>query len=57
MLAALIGRPAFLAREKAPIDPHEASVPAEMIERVIATRNMRNCFAGKSEKPKQVISS
>lgn len=39
MLVRVIGRPAFLSlREKVPIDPHEASMPEEMIERVIATR-------------------
>ena len=58
MLVRVIGRPAFLSSvEKAPIDPHEALVPEEMIERVIATRNVRDCNACKSEKPKQVVNS
>jgi hypothetical protein len=53
MLVRVIGRPAFLGQaEKVPIDPHEASVPEEMIERVIATRNVRDCNACKSEKTK-----
>ena len=58
MLVRVIGRPAFLSpREKVPIDPHEALVPEEMIERVIATRNVRDCYACKSGKQKQVVSS
>jgi len=40
-----------------PIDPHEALVPEEMIERVIATRNVRDCNACKSGKQKPVVNS
>ena len=46
MLVRVIGRPAFLSlAEKVPIDPHVATVPEEMIERVIATRKVRVCNA------------
>jgi hypothetical protein len=43
------------AAGKVPIDPHVALVPAEMIERVIATRKMRVCNACKSGKQKTVV--
>ena len=42
--------------EKVRIDPHVAFMPEEMIERVIATRNVRDCNACKSGKTKTVVS-